>query len=140
MEEILKKREVIKNLFFGWIGTVAFIGIIMFILVGEIFWIPLLYIALGFLVFVAIIGFFSYLFWKKNPEKLEKFRSTKGTKNLSIFVIIFGIYLIAQGGFVYFSNPTDSFLIKAALIRVFFGVFSIIWGIYHLKKIKKKDG
>lgn len=140
MEEVLKKEEVIINLFFGWIGTIAFIAITMFIFSGKIFWIPLLYISLGFLIFVSIIGFFSYLFWNKNPDKLKKFRSAKGTRNLSIFVILFGVYLIVQGGLIYFLNPTDSFLIKGVLIRVVFGIFSIFWGVYHLKKIKKKNG
>ncbi len=137
MNEKLTKKEAIRNSFLVWISTIMFFGIVMFIISGKFFWNMFWYIALGFFVFVGIIGYLSYIFWNRNPNKLRKLRSHKGKRNMSALTIVFGGYLILSGLFQFFSNPFGQVVLRFVLIKIFFGLFTILWGIYYLRRFKR---
>ncbi len=57
-------------------------------------------------------------------------------KFVSVLVISLGIYLFFTGSsFLIFERNNSEELI-ISLIQIIFGIFSLIWGIYYLRKIK----
>jgi len=135
-QKALTKKSVIKNSLVLFFGTIIFIAIIMLVFAGTIFWKYLLIIAGGFFVFVTIIAFIMYKAANKSPKTMQKIGSPKSKKYIGIFVILFGVFLIIQGCYVYFSGLTEPTQIKAILIKLGFGAITIIWGIYQLRKNK----
>jgi len=138
------KRNVIKNCIIGFLGSILFVFIVAMIGTngkpfsegeGGAFFKAIL-ISLGFLLFIFIIvGFGTYKFGVKHTKTLKEINSPKGKGYASIFVIIFGLCLILQGIYSYFiMNPPVE--LKFVFIYIGFGIFTIIWGIYYLRKSK----
>ena len=146
-KEVLSKKKVIKICLFGFLGTVLFAIILAMIFTNGIvfsgtdskIFLKAFLISSGFVLIIFIItGFASYKYHNKHPKIYKEINSPKGKKTTSILVILFGAYLIMQGGYSYFimNPPTE---LKFSLIYVGFGIFTIIWGIYYLRKSKLKN-
>jgi hypothetical protein len=146
-KEVISKKKVINILLKSFFGTILFAVILAMIFTngkafsgedGKIV-LKAMLIAAGFILIIFIVvGWASYSFHNKHPELYNKLNSPKGKKNTSIFVILFGIYLILQGVYSHFimNPPTE---LKFSLIYVGFGIFTIIWGLYYLRKNKSKN-
>ncbi len=150
-KEVLSKKKVIKICLMIFFGVIAFSLIValigtngkLFSMEGSDVMIKVfLWISLGFLIVVSLIGFFSYKYHNKHPEMYKELNKPRGQKGVGIFIILFGAYLILQGGYAYFIEGLNSSLeIKAILIRVGIGISALIWGTYLIRKNRlKKNG
>jgi len=144
-KEMLSKRKVIKRCLFIFFGTIAFMFLVLIIITnGKLFategsweFLKVLLMVLGgFFVMIALIGFASYKYHNKHPKMYKELNAPKGKKYTGIFIIFFGIFLIIQGGYSYFTGLNEVMQTKTILIRIGFGIVVIIWGIYNLRKNK----
>lgn len=134
--EPVTKKQAIKRGLAAFFGTIAFVIIfsLIFVPANEIPWIILAYLFGGFFIFVALIAFFTYKFINKNRPIGIAMNNNGGKKNMGIFVIIFGLYLIISGLIsVDFASMIET---KMFLFKVGFGALTVIWGIYNYKKNK----
>jgi hypothetical protein len=147
-KSVITKKSVIKNCLLIFFWTILFAFVITMIgtngkpfaegETGKILFYAILPALAILFVLILVVGFITYKFANKHPETTNKINSPKGKRYTSIFIILFGAYLILSVGYSYFIiNPPIE--VKFVLIRIGFGILAIIWGIYYLIKSKSKN-